>query len=170
MKSFIEQARSYASYHQNLIARYLRAFAIPMMLLSTLILLGLVHFVIIGVLDITLAEMVTMGLLVYYFILNWRLAMVAMPILIFILWIATLLTDAGPNHVVLWAFLVTFILGCVAELVEYFIEGKRPLGMTFFCQILIAPLFLVAELIFMMGRMQGLKDEIYEAQDAANED
>lgn len=165
MVPFIEQAKLYACYHQNPIARYLRAIGIPMMMLSMMILLGFVHIVIIGILNVTLAEIVTIGLLIYYFLLNWRLAFVATPILIFLLWIATLFTDEGPNRFALWAFLVTFALGCVAEFIEYFIEGKRPLGIALFFQTLIAPLFLIAELFFMVGRMQGLKNQVYESED-----
>lgn len=163
MIPFIEQARAYALYHQHPIARYLRAIGIPLMVLSLLILLGFVHVVIIGVLNVTLAEIATLSLLLYYFFLNWRLALVATPLFIFLLWIATLFSDEGPNAVALWAFLVTFLLGCAALFLGYFIEGKRPFGMDLLRQTLIAPLFLMAELFFMVGRMQELKQAVYES-------
>jgi uncharacterized membrane protein YGL010W len=163
MKSFIEQASAYAQYHQNPIAQYIRVIATPLIVLSMLILLSFVHIVIIGILNITLSEIATLCMLIYYFFLNWRLALVATPLFIFLLWVATLLSGDGPDAFALWAFLVTFVLGCIAQFVAYFIEGKRPLGMDLLRQALIAPLFLIAELFFAMGRMQDLKQRVYES-------
>jgi uncharacterized membrane protein YGL010W len=112
--------------------------------------------------DITLAGVATVALLIYYFILNWRLTLALAPFLLGLLWLSERITAAGPNKFSLWFFIITFILGWVFQLVGHLIEGKRPAFVDNLGQSLIAPLFLTAELFFIANRMQSLKKEIYE--------
>ena len=161
MISFIEQAQSYVAYQQNVATRYIHMLSIPLIAVSLLILLGFVRVIILGVMDIDLAEIATFGLLAYYFRLHWRLALALTPLLIFLLWIAECFSYAGPTSVALWAFGITLILGCSLQLIGYFIEGKRPPFPDMLKHLLIAPLSLTAEIFFMVGRMRDLKEEIY---------
>lgn len=161
MISFIEQAQSYATYQQQAVTRYTHMAGIPLIILSLMILLGFVHVVIIGVLNVSVASIVTLALLIYYFRLHWRLALVLTPILIFLLWLASLLTDGGPTSYALWSFILIFIAGCALQFVGHFIEDKRPALIDNLWQVLIAPLFIAAEVFFMMGWMTELNGEIY---------
>ncbi|WP_028389000.1 DUF962 domain-containing protein [Legionella fairfieldensis] len=161
MKSFIEQAQFYAVYHQKPITRYMHLIGVPLIVFSLMIFFAFVHLVIPGVMDLTLACILTILLLVYYFYLNWFLALVITPILGILLWLAHLVSHAGPTSSALWVFIWTFILGWTLQLIGHFLENKRPALMGNLCQLLIAPLFLTAELFFMSGYMQKLKQEIY---------
>lgn len=161
MKSFIEQAQFYAAYHQKPITRYTHLVGVPLIVFSLMVLFGFLHLIIPGVMDTTLAGIATVALLVYYFYLNWRLALVITPIFIVLLWLANLVSHAGPTHSALWIFAFTFVLGWILQLVGHLIEGKRPALLDNFWQSLISPLFLTAELFFIAGRMHGLKEEIY---------
>jgi len=161
MKSFIEQAQLYAACHQKPMTRYSHYIGIPLIIFSLLILLGFLHLVIPGVMNITFASIATAALLVYYFSLNWRLALVLTPILIILLTLADWVSQDGPTAMALWIFVFTFLVGWVFQLVGHFIEGRRPAFLENCWQPLIAPLFLTAELFFLAGRMQVLKEEIY---------
>lgn len=163
MNSFIEQARLYGTYHQNSITHYTHFIGVPLIIFSLMVLLGFLHLVIPGVLDVTIAGIATLVLLVYYYYLNWRLALVLTGVFIILLWVANLVSYSGPTSSALWIFIVTFILGWALQLIGHFIEGNRPALMDNIWQALIAPMFLTAELFFLSGRMQDLKVQIHGA-------
>ena len=161
MIPFIVQAQCYISYHQKPVTRYTHLAGIPLIILSLMILLGFVHVVIIGVLDVNVASIATLVLLIYYFRLNWRLALALTPILILLLWIASVISHNGPTSEALWSFILIFLVGCALQFIGHFIEEKRPAFADNLWQIVIAPLFMVAESFFLIGRMGELKEEIY---------
>ena len=161
MKSFVEQAQLYAEYHQNIMTKYTHMIGVPLIILSFMILLGFVKIIIPGVLGTTLACLTTLALLIYYYRLNWQLALALTPILLILLWIASLFSYYGPTALGLWAFLITFIVGWGLQFYGHYIEGKKPALMVNLCQALIAPLYLTAELFFMAGYMHTLKEQIY---------
>ncbi len=163
MKSFIEQAQFYAEYHQNPMTRYTHMAGVPLIILSLMILLGFVKIIIPDVFGTNLACLVTLGALIYYFRLQWQLALILTPLMIILLWFASLFNYHGPTKLGVWAFLITFIVGWGLQFYGHYIEVKKPAFMVNLYQALIAPLFLVAELMFMAGFMKDLKAQIYGA-------
>lgn len=163
MKSFIEQAQFYANYHQNIKTRYTHMAGVPLIILSLMILLGFVQIIIPGVFASNLAWFATIAALIYYFILNWKLAAALTPIMLFLLWIAHWFSEDGPTTLGVWAFIITFVVGWGLQLYGHYLEGKKPAFMDNLWQALIAPLFLTAELFFMAGYMQSLRAQIYGA-------
>ena len=165
MLPFIEQAKIYTLYHQRPMTRYTHMAGIPLIILALMMLLGWVHVVIIGVLNISVASIATLALLIYYFRLHWRLASVITPILLLLLWVASVLTQNGPTASALWSFLIVFLVGAALLLTGHFIEDKRPAFVDNAWQMLIAPLVIVAEIFFIAGRMDELKEAIYGKPD-----
>lgn len=161
MQSFVEQAQTYAEYHQNVITRYTHLAGVPIIILSLMILFGFIKIVMPGVFEISLACIITLAVLIYYYRLNWQLALALTPILLILLWFSHLFSHYGPTKLGVWAFIITFIVGWGLQLYGHFIEGKKPAFMTNLSQALIAPLFLTAELFFMAGFMKPLKEQIY---------
>ncbi len=161
MKSFIEQAQSYAAYQHNATTRYIHMISIPLILLSFMILLGFIRVIILGVLNVDFAEIATIGLLIYYFTLHWRLALALTPILIFLLWITEYISYAGPTEFALWALVLLLLFGGMLQFIGYFLEGNRPAMNKLLEQLLIAPLSMVADMFFIAGWMPALKSEIY---------
>lgn len=161
MIPFIDQAQYYASYHQQPVTRYTHMVGIPLIILSLMILLGFVHIVITGILDINMATIATLALLIYYLRLCWRLALALTPILIILLWVASIVSYNGPTPEALWSFILIFLVGSLLQFIGHFIEEKRPAFTDNLWQILIAPLLIVAESFFIMGRMNELKEDIY---------
>jgi len=161
MKSFIEQAQIYALYHQKKATLYTHLIGVPLIVFSLMVLLGFVQMIVPGVIATTLASIVTLVLFIYYLRLNWRLALLIAPVLVFMLWISSLISYAGPTRFALWTFAITFVIGWALQLIGHLIEGKRPALVDNLWQALIAPLFLVAELSFMAGRMSDLKQQMH---------
>lgn len=161
MIPFIEQAQYYATHHQNKLTRYTHMVGVPLILLSTMILFGFVHIVILGVVDFNVANIATLVLLIYYIRLQWRLALALTPLLIMLLWIANLFSVAGPTSFALWSFSIIALFGWTLEFIGHYFEGKPPAFTHSLWQLLIAPLLIVAELFFMAGRMKELQGEIY---------
>lgn len=164
MKSFIEQAQGYVAYHENQTTRYTHMVGTPLILFSLMILLGFVHVVIVGVLEVSLANIAGLVLLLFYFRLNWRLALVLTPIFIFLLWIATFFSRHGPTSFGLWSFILIFLIGIVLQFTGHLLEEKRPTLVDNLWHVFIAPLLIVAEPFFMMERMSKLKEDIYGKQ------
>jgi len=161
MKSFIEQAQFYAKYHQNVQTRYTHMAGVPLIILSLMILLGFVKIIVPGVFSSSLAFFATLAALIYYFRINWKLALALTPIMLILLWLSYWFSMDGPTKLGVWAFIITFILGWGLQFYGHYLEGKKPAFMDNLGQALIAPLFLTAELFFMAGYMQSLKEEIY---------
>ncbi len=169
MKSFIEQAQVYADYHHNKNTRYTHLAGVPLIILSMMILLGFVQIIIPGVFATTLAFFATIGALIYYYRLNWKLALVLTPIMLVLLLIAHWFSEDGPTKFGIWSFVVIFVVGWGLQLYGHFLERKRPAFMDSLSQAGIAPLFLIAELFFMAGYMKSLKDQVYGASDLEKE-
>lgn len=167
MKPFIEQAQMYAEYHQNPQTRYTHLAGVPLIILSLMILLGFVKIIIPDVFGTNLACLTTLAVLVYYFRLNWQLALILTPIFLILLWLASWFNHAGPTTLGVWAFIITFVVGWGLQLYGHFLEGKKPAFMVNLSQGLIAPLYLTAELMFMAGLMSSLKEEIHGKNEEA---
>jgi uncharacterized membrane protein YGL010W len=161
MKSFIEQARCYAAHHQNPRTQQTHWIGVPLITFSLMIFLGFVKIVIPGVYQISLACITTLVLLVYYFRLHWLLALAVAPFMLFLLWLAHLLSDSGPNTVALWIFVIAFISGWTLQLYGHYVSEEKPAFITHLSQIFIAPLYLMAELLFRAGLLKSLKKQIH---------
>lgn len=162
MKEFITQARSYAQYHQNKATFYTHLAGVPLLIFGVMIFLGFFQLIVPGVLKTTLANIATLILLGYYFMLRWTLALFACPVLFLLLWISYLVSHAGPTHFALWVLAIVLVSGVVLQAVGHIIEGKKPAFMDNFSQVFIAPLFLLAEVCFMAGIMSNLKNQIHD--------
>jgi uncharacterized membrane protein YGL010W len=170
MKSFIEQAQFYSHYHESKATLYTHLIGVPLIVFSMMILLGFVQLIIPNVLSTTLACLGTLVLIAYYLRLNWRLGLCLLPILALMLWVSSLISHQGPTRASLWTFFFVFVVGWVVQLTGHLVEGKKPAFMDSMTQALVAPLYLAAEVGFMLGRMPELRkqihpDEIDKSQD-----
>ncbi len=161
MNSFIDQAQCYAAHHKNPKTQQTHWIGVPLITFSLMILLGFVKIVIPGVYQISLACLATLALLIYYFRLNWVLALAITPILLFLLWISHFLSHNGPNALGFWIFIITFISGWTLQLYGHYIAEEKPAFMVQLSQLFIAPLYLMAELLFRAGLMLSLKEQIH---------
>lgn len=161
MISFLEQAQQYSTYHQKPLTRYIQMISIPLIFLAFMILLSCVHVIIPGLLDINVACIAAIGLLVYYFRLNWRLALIVTPLFILLWWVAGLFSHPNPTFFTLLTFLIVFALGGLLRFAGFYMEGRRPIFIDNIKQTVIGPLVIATELIFMTGSMLDLKAAMY---------
>lgn len=161
MKSFVIQAKKYAASHQSPITWYTHIVGIPLLLFSVLIFLGFIHIVVPNVLDFTIADLFVLGLIVYYLWLHWILALIMTPILLLMLWLALIISIAGPTEYAVWTFVIIFLLGCIAQMAGHIVEGNKPAFFKNPKGSLAAPMFLLAELLFKAGWFSGLKAKIH---------
>lgn len=162
MKEFIVQARSYAQYHQKKETFYTHLVGVPLIIFGLMIFLGFFQLIVPGVMKTTLANIATLILLGYYFLLRWPLALFACPIFFLMLWISHIISHAGPTSFALWTLAIVLVVGVLLQVIGHIIEGKKPAFMDNFSQIFIAPLFLIAEVCFMAGIMSNLKYLIHD--------
>ncbi len=160
MKSLAEQMSVYSAYHRNPVNKAIHFVFVPAIVWTLMIALGLVDVFSVGSLTFTLAHFVLVPLLVWYLLLDFAFGAVAVllysTLLILALLVGTMgagtaLTIAGVLHVFSWA--IQFLGHGVWE-------KRRPALLDNLFQTLVAPIFVIAEVGFMMGLRKDLEAEV----------
>jgi uncharacterized membrane protein YGL010W len=148
--------RSYAAYHADARNKLTHFFGVPLVTFSLFLALGWLRFVHDPQGPWTAAALFYVVVFLYYFYLDWRVALALAPFTLALLWLA--------DRVALWpfsqslaVFLGTFVGGWVIQLLGHAIEGKRPALADNVLHIFNAPLFLAAEVAFLLGLRQDLR-------------
>ena len=97
MQSFIELAKGYQSYHTKRVTVYTHLIGVPFVVLSLMIALGCIKIAVPGYINTNLAWILTLGVVIYYTFLNWKLGLITLPFLLLLLWVAFLF-----NHFCGW--------------------------------------------------------------------
>jgi uncharacterized membrane protein YGL010W len=154
MKSLAEHMAFYAAYHRDRRNQLTHFVGVPAIAFSILIPMAWVH---VGPVSLALAFL--LGTLVWYWRLDRALAItlavVFLPTWLIAEWIARMPLLAG-----LAVFLVFFVGGWIVQLIGHVFEGRKPALVDNFLQVLVAPLFLAAEVYFALGLKQDLKAEV----------
>lgn len=149
---------AYGRYHRDPRNRRTHYFGVPAIIYAVLIALALEVDTVSGValrLDRVVIGVAALG----YVALDPRLGL-CLTLALALLGAAAEATCAlGPAPAVIVAAIV-FVLGWVLQLLGHRLEGNRPALLTNFAQILVAPLYLAAELGFSLGLRRGLRDDI----------
>jgi uncharacterized membrane protein YGL010W len=154
VKPLAEHMAFYAAYHRDRRNQLTHFVGVPAIAFSILIPMAWVH---VG--PVSLALVFLLGTLVWYWRLDKTLA-VTLAIVFLPAW-AVAEAIARMSFVTgLTAFLVFFVGGWVVQLVGHAFEGRKPALVDNFLQVLVAPLFLAAEVYFALGLKQELKAEV----------
>jgi uncharacterized membrane protein YGL010W len=156
MTSLAGHLRSYAAYHADARNKLTHFFGVPLVTFALFLALGWLRFVHDPQGPWTAAALFYVVVFLYYIALDWRVALGLAPFTLALLWLA--------DRVALWpfseslvVFLATFVGGWVIQLLGHAIEGKRPALADNVLQIFNAPLFLAAEVAFLLGLRQDLR-------------
>jgi uncharacterized membrane protein YGL010W len=161
MKPLAEQMAMYSAYHRDPRNRATHFVGVPLIAFSLLLPMALVRFPF-GGFDASLAMAFTLGVLVYYFLLDRLLAVLSTVVFGAMLAYAEHLA-ATLSSAMLWSvFAAAFVGGWIIQLVGHVFEGRKPALVDNFFQIFVAPLFLIAETLFALG----VKRELYDAVEA----
>ncbi|PIZ03809.1 MAG: hypothetical protein COY58_07380 [Gammaproteobacteria bacterium CG_4_10_14_0_8_um_filter_38_16] len=145
MKSLNEQLSVYQQQHTNqtnLITHYI---GIPAIIFSLLMLFNWISIDVATQFQITFAWIGLAAILVYYFLLNARLALCTAVILIPFTFIAAWIARPTPTITSASIFLILFVGGWVLQFTGHFFEKQKPAFLISLSQILIGPLFILTE-------------------------
>lgn len=157
MKSLAEQMAFYHEYHSKTVTKLTHVIGIPLAILPVLMLLNWLGLSINGLCIIPLSWFAIAVLSAYYFYLDWQLACFMLVGLLALNGIAIALTGLHASGHGFLIMLLVFIIAWAIQFIGHAFEGKRPALFDNFFQVLIAPIFIAAEIAFALGRRKDLE-------------
>lgn len=157
MLTLKQQMQSYGAYHRDPRNKLTHFFGVPLVTFSLFVFLGWFRFVHPEVLPITVATLFYIGVTIYYFRLDWTIAVVQLPFTLTLLFIADWVAKQSMG-LSFSVFLTTFVLGWIIQIVGHVLEGKRPALADNILQIFNAPVFLTVEALALMGFRKDLAE------------
>ena len=157
MLTLKQQMQSYGAYHHDPRNKMTHFFGVPLVTFSLFLFLGWFRFVHPEYLPITVATLFYLGVTIYYFRLDWTIALIQLPFTLAILLLSDLVAKRSMA-MSLSLFLTTFVLGWIIQLVGHVMEGRRPALADNIFQVLNAPLFLTIEALVMLGFRKDLSE------------
>lgn len=152
MKSFQELAAIYQQEHQSKINKLMHYIGIPAIIFGLFILLNWVNLDFGTVWKISFSWLVLLAAAIYYFWLGqYKLAGITTIVMIILLLIATWVAGPYPSGLGIVLFLIFFFGGWIFLFVGQGMEKSKPAFIRSIWQILIAPLFLIDELMGVCG-------------------
>lgn len=155
MKTLTDQLAMYAKYHRdprNIATHFI---GIPMIVFAITVLLARPEVAVYG-LVFTPAHILVVGSCLYYLLLSLPLALLMGALFSACLYFAQGFAAESTGVWLAWG-IGLFVVGWVFQFVGHFYEGKKPAFVDDLTGLLIGPLFVVCELLFIMGLMQGTK-------------
>jgi uncharacterized membrane protein YGL010W len=149
MKTLTDQLAQYAAYHRDTRNVITHMVGIPLIVVAVATLLSRPAF---GTAPLALSPAVLAGITaaIFYLRLDARLGMAMTLLLALSIWAGQLL---AAQSTVLWlaSGLGMFFIGWVIQFVGHYYEGRKPAFMDDLMGLAIGPLFIVAELGFLLG-------------------
>ena len=154
---FTRQLAIYASYHRDPRNRATHFIGIPAIVFSILVPLALVRIDSIGVSGaMIIAALALLGWITLDAVIGMSMVIIMLPMLLVAEWIAR-----NTSVSTVWiVFAIFFVGGWVFQLVGHVWEGRRPALMDNLFQAFIGPMFIVAEVLMMVGIKSELKSAI----------
>ncbi|WP_448213026.1 Mpo1 family 2-hydroxy fatty acid dioxygenase [Colwellia sp. MEBiC06753] len=165
MKNIVEQLSNYKSVHLNKNNLKTHFIGIPAIIWAIALLLSLVTielpFNLGGEQNISvpLAFIVGFGILIYYFILNVGLALMTALIFGPLIYSSSLVADS--QYPVAIAVTV-FVVGWIFQFIGHAYEKAKPAFFDDINQLLIGPLFVIAEIYFALGLNKLMDAEVHQ--------
>jgi len=160
MKTLAKELMLYRQYHTQKITKITHFIGVPCLIFALMIFTGWIHIAVPRILDISLVWPLLIALLIHYYRLDVLLAAGLTVILILMTVLSQFISQPEINWAGFFVFLFFFIIGISLQLIGHYYERKKPALIDNFSQILIAPMFLFAELMFAIGYRQDLQEEM----------
>lgn len=156
---FFEQLAMYAAYHRDIRNQLTHHVGVPMIVFSLIVAASTVPLLALEAGVITLATALMTVLLLLYIIGSPLVGTIAVIIYGTLLFFGEKIALQGTENA-LWVALALFVLGWIIQFIGHIFEGRKPALFDNALQIFMAPAFLIAEVLFLMGLEKGLKAEI----------
>jgi len=163
---FDRQMAMYTSFHRDGRNRLTHFFGIPAIILAVLVALATVPLGSVGGWPATLADPVALLIWRLWIALDLGLGLAMAVVVIPGLIIAHAVAGGGSDWVTWTVAGALFVGGWALQLVGHAYEGKRPAFLSNLFQLLIGPMFLMAETAFALGLRTGLKHRVEAAATA----
>ena len=147
MKSLAQQLNEYRQQHANRTNQITHYVGIPAILISLMLVLSWVSVSFGGHWHLTFAWIAVIALLVYYYFLDVKLAVVMTVILALVNWACTAIAYPTPSKGSLILFLILFIGGWILQFVGHSFEKNKHSFFTGVYQVLVAPLYVLVEAV-----------------------
>lgn len=158
MKSFIQHLSTYAQYHRDSRNIATHLVGVPIIVFSVILLLSKPQFNIANM-TISLATIGYVLAILYYCKLHIGFGLIMAFLMGLAVYAAANISQA-PTFVWLTLSLGLFVGGWIIQFVGHYYEGKKPAFADDIMGLLIGPLFVTAELLFMFGLCKSLEEEI----------
>lgn len=159
---FIDKAKSYSDCHQQAMVRYSHYIGVPLIYFALIIFLGFIRISMPNVFEIDFGWIFSLGLLVYYFKLEWRLALATTPVVFLFNFIASFMSHQGISSTSFWTSLILLIVGAACLLIGHLMmKDKQRSIKDCFSQLVDIPLILMADLFFYFGKFFELHEKIH---------
>ncbi|WP_371372850.1 DUF962 domain-containing protein [Thalassotalea aquiviva] len=156
MKSLEHLLSTYKSVHlnkQNIATHFI---GIPLILWSVALLFATLSFTVVGI-DTNVMQVLAVVIFTYYLLLDVKLGLIAI-LLIAPIWFHAQSFVAHQSPYLL--AIGVFVIGWLFQFIGHFFEKAKPAFFDDLKQLLIGPLFLVAELCFLIGLFSQLEQQI----------
>ena len=158
MKTIQENLGQYATYHRdrrNILTHFI---GIPMIVLGVVILLSRPVYSL-GGLPFSPAVWALIGSVVYYLIQDIRMGIVMGITYAAMLWIGIQIAPMATSVWLAWG-IGLFVIGWIIQFVGHYFEGRKPAFMDDIMGLAIGPLFVAAELAFLLGLRRDLEEAV----------
>jgi len=158
MKSLVDHLSQYAAYHRdprNIASHFI---GIPLIVVAVAVLLSRPEWSLVG-LWISPAVVVALASAWFYLRLEVKLGVLMTALMGLSVWAGHVLAQQS-TMVWLSSGLAMFVIGWVIQVVGHHYEGRKPAFVDDVSGLIVGPLFVVAELAFMLGMRHELKEQI----------
>ncbi|WP_443692762.1 DUF962 domain-containing protein [Pseudomonas protegens] len=158
MKSLVDHLSQYAAYHRdprNIASHFI---GIPMIVVAVAVLLSRPAWSLAG-LSWSPALLLALAASVFYLRLEVRLGVLMTVLMALSVWAGQVLAAQSTG---LWlsSGLGLFVIGWVVQFIGHYYEGRKPAFVDDLSGLIVGPLFVVAELAFLLGLRHDLKQAI----------
>lgn len=158
MKTLTEQLANYAHYHRDPRNIATHLVGVPLIVLAVVVLLSRPAIEMAG-LPLSPAVVVSAAVLLYYLRLDLGFGAVMTALLALALWFGAW-AAALPTGQWLALGVGGFVVGWVIQFVGHWWEGRKPAFVDDVIGLLVGPLFVVAEVAFLLGLRQPLREAV----------
>ena len=160
MKTLVDQLAQYAAYHRdprNIQTHYV---GVPMIMFAVVVLLSRWQWGSVAGWPMSAAVLAAVAATVYYCLLDWRYGLGMGVVQAIMLALAVPLAAQNTGLWLVWG-LGLFAVGWVIQFVGHYYEGRKPAFFDDVLGLVIGPLFVMAELGFVLG----LRKEVQAAME-----
>jgi len=156
----MDDLKSYYQYHRKPNTLITHMIGLPLLIFSIMVLIGSIKIVFPGVFQTNFSWLIVFALMVFYILKDLSLGFLTTLFLIILAFIANAFNRYGFSVLTFWVFISTFLLGLIFQLAGHYLEGNKPALLDNLQHLLIAPVFVTAEILFYFGYYAELKAEL----------